>query len=168
MDKESKHARMYSRRPLTHRLQSNTKANGVWEWFVRLVSELFYIRNSRCRAVYLIFTYLFSIFSAGMISPPALGFTPCAIVGILFSYHFFYQPVVLWLQYASKKEWMVCYQNNHIERAVLLSASVMTRYFLILRFQGIASGRKTKVILFSDSFSPDAYRALRRSVRMGS
>lgn len=129
-------------------------------------SELFYIRNSRCYAVYLIFTYGFSIFSLLMISPCSLRSIIYSTAAILFSYHFFYQEAVLWLRHVSKNEWMLCYQDKHIEQAVLLPTSVTMRYCLILRFQGIESGRKTKIILFSDSFLPDTYRALRRSIKM--
>lgn len=75
--------------------------------------------------------------------------------------------MIVSLQYEQKREWILVLADHSIERAELLSSSVMMRHFLILHFNAVDSGIKRTAVLFSDSFSGADFQSLRRCVKMG-
>lgn len=97
---------------------------------------------------------LFFIFSSG--------------VFISLNYYFFYAHAeIIALAFLRKKEWILYFSADQIAYATLLGCSVMFRHMLILHFYLPASQQKKSVVLFSDQFSDEHYRALRRCVKMG-
>lgn len=89
----------------------------------------------------------------------------CLIVSFLFFLE--QDDGIISLQYHHKTEWIVCCRDNKIVRMQLLPSSVMMRYFLILHFASEFVADKKTVVLFSDLFSPEIYRDLRRCIKMG-
>lgn len=116
---------------------------------------------------YLIFTHLFAFICICMIAPFFFDGIFLLFVAASFLYYLFYDQKMTSLQYDQKTEWIVELNNGKIMHATLLPSSVMMRYFVVLHFKCIHSAKKKRMVLFSDHFSKDDYRALRRCMKMG-
>lgn len=116
---------------------------------------------------YLISIHFFAFISAAMVLPNALHVIIlfCLIISFLFFLEC--DQKIITLEYAQKTEWILHCRDDQIFRMQLLSSSVMMRYFLILHFTSENVTDKKTLVLFSDLFSPENYRDLRRCVKMG-
>ena len=128
--------------------------------FFRLQPSIFY-------RGYLIFTYVFALISVGLVMQKWVFFFFVFSTLGPFGYYFFHHEKIMAFRYDKKTEWILHCVDNSVERVVLLPSSVMMSYFLLLHFKGFSDGRKKIIVLFSDSFSRDDFRSLRRCVRMG-
>lgn len=115
---------------------------------------------------YLIAVHLFAFACVAMVLPNALYVI--ALFCLIISFIFFLErdQKIMTLEYSQKAEWILHCHDDQVVRMQLLPSSVMTRYFLILHFMDENEYNKT-LVLFSDMFSSENYRNLRRRVKMG-
>jgi hypothetical protein len=125
------------------------------------------LKHSPIYIGYLISIHLFAFVCAAMVLPALLHVIIlfCLIISFLFFLE--RDQEIISLQYAQKTEWMLHCNDDHVLRMQLLPSSVMMRYFLILHFKDENLPDKKTLVLFSDLFSPENYRDLRRCVKMG-
>jgi len=142
------------------------------EWCCRIITmknspTYFQPQKSRIYGWYLLSTHLFALICVSSVTSFFLFPVFFLCVTISFLIYFCRAPKIISLQYDQKRKWILELTDHSIERAELLSSSVMMRYFLILHFKALDSGIKRTSLLFSDSFSPLDFQALRRCVKMG-
>lgn len=116
---------------------------------------------------YLLATHFFALLCVVSITPLFLFPVFLLFTLISFSIYFFRAPTILSLRYNKKTEWILILSDNAVERAELLSSSVMMRHFLILHFKTINTDTKRTLLLFSDSLSSRDFQSLRRYIKMG-
>lgn len=125
------------------------------------------LKHSPIYRGYLITIHFFAFVCAAMVLPDALDVIIlfCLIISFLFFLE--HDQKIISLEYAQKTEWILHCNDDHVLRMQLLPSSVMIRYFLILHFTGENLADKKTLVLFSDLFSHENYRDLRRRVKMG-
>lgn len=132
------------------------------------------LKHSSIYIGYLVFIHFFAFACAVMVLSIVLHVIILFLLIISFLFFLERHQEIISLEYARETEWILHCHDDRIFRMKLLPSSVMMRYFLILHFSepgALATGKNkyaTKtLVLFSDQFSPDNYRHLRRCVKMG-
>lgn len=132
------------------------------------VSDVFFeLGKSRIRRLYISAVHLFALicvwvtFSSWLCFMLSLGLcTTC--------YYFWIEKHdVSAIEFNKKTEWNLYDGSGGLLRAELLPSSVMWRYLLILNFFVLATQKTETIVIFSDSFSLEEYRVLRRCVKVG-
>lgn len=131
------------------------------------VRQQFQLQSSDMFFFYLIFIHLFALLCVWFITPWFLFIFFLVGALISFFYYLWRDEKIITLQHDKKTEWILQLSDDSMERAELLPSSVMMRYFLVLHFKCTYSLEKKSLILFSDSFSDNDFKSLRRCVKMG-
>jgi len=130
------------------------------------LQKFFKPQKSRIYCAYLVFTHGFALLSVLLVLKFwALLFLPIITLSFLFYHH--RENHIISLEHDKKTQWVLHLSNGLFERVELLPNSVMMRYFLVLHFMCINTGKKETLVLFSDSFSGNDFRSLRRCVKSG-
>lgn len=90
---------------------------------------------------------------------------PCFMISFL--YYLTQDGKIISLQCDKKTEWVLRFSHADSEPAILLGSSVMLSHLMILHFKLPDNSKQKTIVLFSDGFSREEFRALRRCVRMG-
>ena len=130
-------------------------------------SNFFYLKKSHIYFYYLVFTHLFSLTCVFIVSPVFFDNIFLLLLIISFLYYLLHDQKIMSLRHNQKTEWILGLPNGEMRYVTLLPSSVMMRYFLVLHFKCIHSDRKERMVLFTDHFSKEDYRALRRCMKMG-
>lgn len=132
------------------------------------MNTVFQPTHSKIYFNYLIFTHVFLVLCLYSVLPMILFFfmLPCIFISCL--YYLFKKEERFFLQHHKKTEWIL--HNAHTRttnHATLLGSSILFSHLFILHFKYQENAAQKTIILFSDSFSPDTFRALRRCIRAG-